>query len=82
MAKSLEEAQKELDDEFEQHRKRLRKVREKLEEVERAGPMDDLEQALEELEDEVKDARTGGLIGGGAKGHTKARKELEDIQKG
>lgn len=82
MAKSLEEAQKELDDEFEQHRKRLRKVREKLEEVERAGPMDDLEQALEELEDEVKDARTGGLVGGGAKGHTKARKELEDIQKG
>ena len=82
MAKSLEEAQKELDDEFEQHRKRLRKVREKLEEVERAGPMDDLEQALEELEDEVKDARTGGIISGGAKGHTKARKELEDIQKG
>ena len=82
MAKSLEEARKELDNEFEQHRDRLKKIHRKLEEVEKAGPEDDVEGKLKDLEDEVKDARTGGLLGGGAKGHSKARKEYLDLKKG
>jgi Skp family chaperone for outer membrane proteins len=82
VAKSLEEARKELDDEFEQHRGRLKKIHQKLDEVEKAGPEDDLEDKLKELEDTVKEARTGGLIGGGAKGHTKAREEYAKLKQG
>jgi hypothetical protein len=82
MAKSLDDARKELDDEFEQHRGRLKKIHDKLDEVEKAGPEDDLEEKLKELEDTVKEARTGGLVGSGAKGHTKARKEYEQLKQG
>ena len=78
MADDLTDARKELDDEFAQFRKSLEKVRERLEEVERAGPEDDLEKLLGKLEDEVKEARTGGLVGGGAKGHAKALKKYND----
>lgn len=72
MADDLTAARKELDDEFEQFRKSLRKIHEELADVERLGPEDDLVQALDKLEGVVKEARTGGLIGGGAKGHRKA----------
>jgi hypothetical protein len=78
MADDLTAARKELDDEFEQVRKSLRKIHEELAEVDRLGPEDDLEGALDKLEDTVKKARTGGLFGGGAKGHKKA---LEDYRK-
>jgi Skp family chaperone for outer membrane proteins len=80
MADDLTAARKELEDEFNQFRKSLEKVRERLEDVERAGPEDDLEKLLDKLEDEVKEARTGGLIGGGAKGHAKARKKYNELR--
>jgi Skp family chaperone for outer membrane proteins len=82
MAKTLEEARKELDDEFEQHRGRLKKIHDKLDEVEKAGPEDDLEEKLKELEDTVKEARTGGMVGSGAKGHSKARDEYRKLKDG
>jgi hypothetical protein len=78
MADDLAQARKELDDEFAQVRKSLRDIHAKLEEVERLGPEDDLEAALEELEDTVKEARTGGLLGGGAKGHRKALEKYRE----
>jgi Skp family chaperone for outer membrane proteins len=80
MADDLTAARKELEDEFNQFRKSLEKVRERLEDVERAGPEDDLEKLLDKLEDEVKEARTGGLIGGGAKGHAKALKKYNELR--
>ena len=80
MADDLTAARKELDDEFGQFRTSLEKVRERLEDVERAGPEDDLEKLLDKLEDEVKEARTGGLIGGGAKGHAKALKKYNELR--
>ena len=80
MADDLTAARKELDDEFEQFRTSLEKVRKRLDEVERAGPEDDLEKLLGKLEDEVKEARTGGLIGGGAKGHAKALKRYNELR--
>ena len=80
MADDLTAARKELDDEFGQFRKSLEKVRKRLEEVEQAGPEDDLEKALGKLEDEVKEARTGGMIGGGAKGHAKALKKYNELR--
>jgi hypothetical protein len=69
---ALARARRELDDEFAQFRKSLDRVRKRLDEVERAGPEDEVFDLLAKLEDEVREARTGGMIGGGAKGHRKA----------
>ena len=82
MAKSLEEARKELDDEFEQVRKGLRKIHDELDKVDELGPEDDITDALKKLEDVVKEARTGGMIGSGSKGHREAREEYEKLKKG
>jgi molecular chaperone GrpE (heat shock protein) len=82
MAKSLEEARKRLDDEFGQVRRHLEKIHKELDKVEKAGPEDDLEHLLDELEDAVKKARTGGVVGHGANGHTRARKEYLEIKNG
>lgn len=75
MAKSLEEARKELDQEFAQHRERMGEVHRRLADVERLGPTDDVHKAMEKLLDAVKEATTGGLVGSGAKGHREAREE-------
>ena len=80
MADDLHDARKELDDEFEQLRKRLDDIHEALAKVDRAGPLDDVVRLLEDLEDTVKQVRTGGALGGGAKGHAKARKEYLELQ--
>jgi hypothetical protein len=82
MAKTLEEARRELDNEFEQYRDRLKKIHKKLDEVEKAGPEDDLFGKLEELEDTVKEARTGGMVGSGAKGHREALEEYRKLKDG
>ncbi|MEW6154566.1 MAG: hypothetical protein AB1673_11350 [Actinomycetota bacterium] len=68
----VEKARKKLDDEFEQFRRRLDKVRNAFADVEKAGPEDDVSGLLEELEKAVNDARTGGLLGSGAHGHRRA----------
>ena len=44
-----------------------------------AGPMDDLYGLLDDLEDRVKKARKGGLMGSGAKGHRKALEEYREL---
>jgi hypothetical protein len=80
MADDLEEARKELDQEFAQFRKSLGDIHAKLSDVERLGPEDDLHDALEGLEDAVKEARTGGLLGGGAKGHRKALEKYRALK--
>lgn len=82
MAKSLEEARKRLDDEFGQIRRHLEKIHKALDKVEQAGPEDDIEKLLDELQDTVKEVRTGGLIGSGSKGHSRARKEYLELKNG
>jgi hypothetical protein len=82
MAKSIEEARKRLDDEFGQVRRHLEKIHDSLDKLEKAGPEDDLEELLNDLEDTVKKARTGGLIGHGANGHARARKEYLELKNG
>jgi hypothetical protein len=37
---------------------------------------------LEKLEDQVKEVRTGGLMGHGANGHKRARNEYLDLKQG
>lgn len=80
MNDELEKARQELDHEFRQVRDNLEKIHESLGKVEAAGPQDDLEQLLDDLEDVVKKVRTGGLLAGGSKGHAKARKHFLELQ--
>jgi uncharacterized coiled-coil DUF342 family protein len=80
MADSLEKLREELDEEFEQVRKNLTDIRTRMDAVEKAAPIDDLSQLLEDLEDAVKAVRTGGLVGSGANGHARARKKFLDAQ--
>lgn len=68
-------ARKELDKEFGQVRESLGDVRVAFDPVLAAGPEDDLYGLLEKLEDAVKEARTGGVIGSRANGHRRARKQ-------
>ena len=82
MAKSLDEARRKLDDEFGQVRRHFDKIHKALDAVEKAGPEDDLEKLLDDLQGVVKEVRTGGLIGSGAKGHAKALKEYREIKNG
>jgi hypothetical protein len=37
---------------------------------------------LEKLEDQVKEVRTGGLLGHGANGHKRARNDYLELKKG
>ena len=78
MADDLDKARRRLEDEYGQVRRHLGKIRAALDDVEKAGPEDDLERLLGELEDRVKQVRTGGMIGSGAHGHHRA---LEDYRK-
>lgn len=82
MAKNLAEARKKLDDEYGQVRRHLDKIHRALDELEKAGPEDDLHDLLEKLEDQVKEVRTGGLMGHGANGHKRARKEYLELKQG
>ena len=78
MAEGLEEARRKLDDEYGQVRRHLDKVHAALDRVDAAGPEDDLYALLKDLEEIVKEVRTGGLIGSGAKGHRKALENYRD----
>jgi hypothetical protein len=72
VADGLEDARRKLDDEYGQVRRHLDKIHSAMDRVDAAGPEDDLYELLKDLEDVVKEVRTGGLIGSGAKGHRKA----------
>ena len=75
MSNDLEDTRKELDKEFEQFRKRIGKLNEKLATLEKLGPTDDIYDEFSEFEDIVKEVRTGGMIGSGLKGHREAREK-------
>ena len=72
MAEGLEEARRKLDDEYGQVRRHLDRIHAALDRVDAAGPEDDLYDLLKDLEDVVKEVRTGGVVGSGAKGHRRA----------
>lgn len=75
MNQEQEKARKELDKEFAQVRESLGDVHVAFDAVLDAGPEDNLYDLLENLEDAAREARTGGLIGSGAKGHRRALKK-------
>jgi hypothetical protein len=80
MSNDLDDAREELDKEFRQLRDNLGHIHAALADVDQAGPLDDVSALLERLEDVVKEVRTGGLVGGGAKGHAKARKQYLEMK--
>ena len=80
MRDEIQAAREELDREFQQFRGHLDDIHRALAKVEAAGPLDGVTDLLEELEETVKQVRTGGLVGGGAKGHEKARKHYLELQ--
>ena len=79
---SLDQARKRLDDEFGQVRRKLDDIHAALAKVEAAGPEDDLHGLLADLESTVKEARDGGVVGAGANGHRRARKEYLSLKDG
>lgn len=82
MAKTLEEARKELEKEYLQFREQLGHIHVALDAVNDAGPTDDVHGLLEKLQDVVKEVRTGGVFGSGAKGHREAREAWLKLQTG
>jgi hypothetical protein len=80
MDNKLDDARKELDQEFKQIRDGLDTIRVQLELVSAAGPEADIFALLGELEDTVKKLRTGGMVGSGAKGHREAREKYFELK--
>ena len=80
MATDVNEARKKLDDEFGQVRRHLDKIQDAFDEVNRAGPEDDISGLLERLEEVVKEVRTGGIVGSGAHGHRRALKDYNELK--
>ena len=78
MAEGLEEARRKLDDEYGQVRRHLDRIHAALDRVDAAGPEDELYDLLKDLEDAVKEVRTGGVVGSGARGHKKALDNYRD----
>ena len=76
----LDDAREKVDREFGQVRGNLTKIHTALEKVEKAGPEDDIHDLLEELEDVVKEIRTGGVVGSGANGHKRALKKYRELK--
>lgn len=74
-AKALEKVTKE----FKKVSESIAEIHVAFHAVKDAGPTDDLYGLLDELEDSVKKARTGGLMGSGAKGHRKALEEYRAL---
>ena len=79
---TLEECRKKLDDEFGQVRRHLDTIHDALNKVEAAGPEDDLSGLLEDLEQAVKEVRTGGVVGSGANGHRRALEDYRRLKEG
>lgn len=72
MDDTLEEARRKLDDEYGQVRRHLDRIHKAMDRVDAAGPEDEVYELLKDLEDVVKEVRTGGVVGTGARGHRRA----------
>ncbi|MEA2702240.1 MAG: hypothetical protein QOD63_185 [Actinomycetota bacterium] len=79
---TLAESRKKLDDEYGQVRRHLDRIHQALDKVEAAGPEDDVSGLLEDLEEAVKEVRTGGVVGAGANGHRRALEDYLRLKEG
>ncbi|MDQ6727048.1 MAG: hypothetical protein M3066_12905 [Actinomycetota bacterium] len=78
MDDTLEEARRKLDDEYGQVRRHLDRIHKAMGRVDASGAEDDVYELLKDLEDVVKEVRTGGVVGTGARGHRRALENYRD----
>ena len=79
MDEELREAREKVDKEFTAVKESLGDLYVAMEALRAAGPEDSLQDLLGAVEDAAKKARTGGVLGSGAKSHTKALKEWREL---
>jgi len=79
MSEELQKAEDKVNKEFKKVAEAIADIHVAFRTVKDAGPMDDLYGLLDDLEDRVKKARTGGLTGSGAKGHRKALAGYQEL---
>lgn len=79
MSEELAKAEDKVNKEFKKVAESIADIHVAFHAVKDAGPMDDIYTLLDELEDRVKKARTGGLTGSGSKGHRKALAEYREL---
>jgi len=75
----LADARKKLEDEYKSVMESLGDLYVAVEALKSAGLQDDIVERLSNIEDAAKKARTGGVMGAGAKSHAKALKHLREI---
>ena len=74
----IAEARKKLEKEYKDVMESLGDLYVAVEAVKSAGLEDDISGLLETVQDEAKKARTGGMLGSGAKSHAKALKAYHE----
>jgi len=75
----LADAQKKLQEEYKSAMESMGDLYVAVEAVKSAGLHDDIVGLLSDVEDAAKKARTGGILGSGAKGHSKALKDYHEL---
>jgi hypothetical protein len=81
MSEELEKARDKVHKEFKKVSEHIADIHVAFHAVKDAGPEDDIYGLLDTLEDTVHKARTGGMMGSGAKGHRKALAEYQEMQR-
>lgn len=79
MDEELQKARERVEKEFTAVKESLGDLYVAMEAMRAAGPDDALQDLLGAVEDAAKKARTGGVLGSGAKSHTKALKEYREL---
>ena len=79
MSEELQKAEDKVNKEYKKVAESIADIHVAFQAVKDAGPMDDLYGLLDNLEDRVKKARTGGLTGSGAKGHRRAIADYQEL---
>jgi hypothetical protein len=80
MAKNIDDFHAEMLKEYAQFREDFGQILEAVSKVQGCRAEDDVHGALKQLEDVVKEVRTGGVFGSGAKGHREARENWTKAQ--
>ena len=75
----IADAQQRLENEYKSAMESLGDLYVAVEALKSAGLHDDIVGLLSKIEDAAKKARTGGVIGSGAKSHDKALKQLREL---
>ena len=75
----IADAHKKLEKEYKDVMESLGDLYVAVEAVKAAGIGDDIESLLDAVADEANKARTGGVVGSGAKGHRRALKKYREL---